>query len=84
MLFYNFASVYKINKKKVHGGFLSQIGKEQTFFMAKFLIKYSIVYFFSSMSTIKNISTNYVIKRIITKLTGKQFYCGTILFIPFT
>ena len=28
------------------------------------------------MSTIKNISDIYAIKRIITKLTGKQVYCG--------
>ena len=29
------------------------------------------------MTTIKNISDIYVIYQIFTKLTGKQFYCGT-------
>ena len=29
------------------------------------------------MTTIKNTSDIYIIYQIITKLTGKQFYCGT-------
>ena len=51
----------------------------QTIFVAQYLIKYPIVYFFYSLSTWKNISViRYFVKlHIITKLTGKQFYCGT-------
>ena len=48
------------------------------YFMTKCLMKYPIVFFFfSSVSTIKNISAIFKIYHIITHLTGKQFYCGT-------
>ena len=47
------------------------------FFMAKLLIKYPNVYFFFMYVHYIDINAIYVIKHIITKLTGKQFYCGT-------
>ena len=49
---------------------------QNTYFVEQVLIKYPTDYFFLRLSTIKHISAIYVIKRITSKLTGEQFYCG--------
>ena len=43
----------------------------------KYLIKHPVVYFLSSVLTLKNSSDIYVIRHMITKIKGTQFYCGT-------
>ena len=45
--------------------------------MTKYLIKHAVVYFLSSVSTLKNSSDINVIRHIITKIIGTQFYCGS-------
>ena len=47
------------------------------YLVIKYLIKHPVVYFLSSVSTLKNSSDIYVIRYIITKIIGTLFYCGT-------
>ena len=45
--------------------------------LAKYFIKQPVVYFLSNLSSLKNSSNIYIIRHIITKIIGIQFYCGT-------
>ena len=50
--------------------------------MTEQLINHPVVYFLSSVLTLKNSSNNYVIRHIITKIIGIQFYCGGTFLTP--
>ena len=45
--------------------------------VTKYLIKHPVVYFLSSVSTLKNSSDINVIRHIMTKIMRIYFYCGT-------
>ena len=47
------------------------------YLVTKYLIKHLVVYFLSSVSTLKHSSDIYFIRHILTKIIGTLFYCGT-------
>ena len=57
--------------------FRGVLGVKIIYSLAKYSIKHPVVYFLSNMSTLKISSEIYVIRHIITKIIGIQFYCGT-------
>ena len=44
------------------------------------MINHPVVYFLSSVSTLKNFNDIYVNRHLKTKIIGMQFYCGTNFF----
>ena len=62
------------SSKKISEGYLIL---NVIYSLTKYLIKHPIVYFLSSVSTLKISCDIYVIRHIITKITETQFYCGT-------